>query len=39
MSENALPVPGAENPEKLTGLKQGPIKKVAAGIPAVVSAL
>ncbi|WP_426291662.1 FdhF/YdeP family oxidoreductase [Dyadobacter endophyticus] len=39
MSENLLPVPGAENPEKLTGLKQGPIKKVAAGIPAVVSAL
>ncbi|MDR6807161.1 molybdopterin-dependent oxidoreductase alpha subunit [Dyadobacter sp. BE34] len=39
MSDNPLPIPGAENPEKLTGLKQGPIKKVAAGIPAVVSAL
>ncbi|MGV3599556.1 MAG: FdhF/YdeP family oxidoreductase [Dyadobacter fermentans] len=37
MSEN--PIPGAENPEKLTGLKKGDIKKVAAGIPAVVSAL
>lgn len=39
MSENPLPIPGAENPEKLTGLKKGNIKKVAAGIPAVVSAL
>ncbi|WP_353717973.1 FdhF/YdeP family oxidoreductase [Dyadobacter sp. 676] len=39
MSESPLPIPGAENPEKLTGLKKGNIKKVAAGIPAVVSAL
>ncbi|GGN01521.1 formate dehydrogenase [Dyadobacter beijingensis] len=39
MSENPLPIPGAENPEKLTGLKKGDIKKAAAGIPAVVSAL
>ncbi|WP_026628222.1 FdhF/YdeP family oxidoreductase [Dyadobacter alkalitolerans] len=30
-------VPGAENPDKLTGLKKTEIKKVAAGIPAVVS--
>ncbi len=30
---------GAENPEKLTGLKRGKIKKVAAGIPAVVNSL
>ncbi|MCE7064333.1 FdhF/YdeP family oxidoreductase [Dyadobacter sp. CY326] len=30
-------IPGAENPDKLTGLKQKEIKKVAAGIPAVVS--
>lgn len=28
---------GSENPESLTGLKTGDIKKVAAGIPAVVS--
>jgi len=30
---------GAENPEKLTGLRRGKIKKVAAGIPAVVNSL
>ncbi|MCF2493803.1 FdhF/YdeP family oxidoreductase [Dyadobacter chenhuakuii] len=30
-------VAGAENPDKLTGLKKTEIKKVAAGIPAVVS--
>lgn len=30
---------GAENPEKLTGLKKGDIKKIAAGIPAVVNSL
>lgn len=36
--ENEQPIiPGAENPEKLTGLKQKEIMKVAAGIPAVVS--
>ena len=29
-------VPGAENPDKLTGLKQGKIKKSAAGLKAVV---
>ena len=29
----------AENPEEFTGLKQGKIKKAAAGIPAVISAL
>lgn len=39
MSENQHPISGAENPEQLTGLKKGSIKKVAAGIPAVVSAL
>jgi molybdopterin-dependent oxidoreductase alpha subunit len=39
MAEHPLPVPGSENPEKLTGLKKGKIKKVAAGIPAVVSSL
>lgn len=31
-------IPGAENPEKFTGLKKGKIKTVAAGMPAVVSA-
>ncbi len=30
--------PDAENPEALTGLRLGPISKVAAGIPAVLSA-
>ena len=30
-------IQGAENPEKLTGLTQGKVKKIAAGIPAVVS--
>lgn len=37
MSNEQTPVPGAENPEILTGLKKGEIKKVAAGIPAVIS--
>ncbi len=31
-------LPDAENPEHLTGLKLGPVSKVAAGIPAVLSA-
>ncbi|WP_025762182.1 FdhF/YdeP family oxidoreductase [Dyadobacter tibetensis] len=31
--------PAAENPEELTGLKRGSIKKVAAGIPAVKSSI
>ncbi|AEV97090.1 hypothetical protein A4D02_18020 [Niastella koreensis] len=30
---------GAENPERFTGLHLGPIKKAAAGIPAIVEAL
>lgn len=33
------PVPGAENPEQLTGLRKTEVAKVAAGIPAVVSSL
>ncbi|TLU99269.1 FdhF/YdeP family oxidoreductase [Dyadobacter luticola] len=37
MEEQPQIVPGSENPEKLTGLKKGNIKKVAAGVPAVVS--
>jgi molybdopterin-dependent oxidoreductase alpha subunit len=39
MSDEATPVPQAENPEQLTGLKRGKIKTVAAGIPAVVSSM
>ncbi|AYB35135.1 FdhF/YdeP family oxidoreductase [Chryseolinea soli] len=39
MSDEATPVPQAENPEELTGLKRGKIKTVAAGIPAVVSSM
>ncbi|TDE18336.1 FdhF/YdeP family oxidoreductase [Dyadobacter psychrotolerans] len=37
MNNESADVQGAENPEKLTGLKRGEIKKAAAGIPAVVS--
>jgi molybdopterin-dependent oxidoreductase alpha subunit len=37
MADHLLPVPNSENPDKLTGLKKGKIKKVAAGLPAVVS--
>ncbi|KAA0991704.1 FdhF/YdeP family oxidoreductase [Dyadobacter aurulentus] len=37
MAESPISIPGSENPDKLTGLKKGKIKKVAAGIPAVVS--
>ncbi|SHH18277.1 oxidoreductase alpha (molybdopterin) subunit [Chryseolinea serpens] len=39
MSDEATPIPQAENPEQLTGLKRGKIKTVAAGIPAVVSSM
>lgn len=38
INENPTPET-AENPEEFTGLKLGKIKKVAAGIPAVVSSL
>lgn len=37
MTETQRPVPGAEAPETFTGLKLGSVKKVAAGIPAVLS--
>lgn len=37
--DNKQQTNGAENPEKLTGLKKGKIKRTAAGIPAVVSSL
>jgi molybdopterin-dependent oxidoreductase alpha subunit len=36
MSDANQHIPGAENPEKLTGLQLGPIKKSAAGLPAIV---
>ena len=39
MSEKKLNREGAENPEKLTGLKLGKIKKSAGGIPAVISSI
>ena len=39
MSEENYKNPEAENPEKFTGLKLGPLKKVAAGVPAVIKAL
>ncbi|NIJ53247.1 FdhF/YdeP family oxidoreductase [Dyadobacter arcticus] len=37
MADKPHIVAGAENPEKLTGLKKGKIMKVAAGVPAVIS--
>jgi len=39
MSEEKQYNDGSENPEQLTGLRTGDIKKIAAGIPAVVSGL
>ncbi len=39
MEENKLEQGGTENPEKLTGLKLGKIKKNAGGLPAVASAI
>ena len=39
MSEDKQYNDGSENPEQLTGLKTGELKKIAAGIPAVVSSL
>lgn len=39
MSEEKKDIPSAENPEKFTGLTLGPIKKVAAGIPAVIKTM
>ncbi|MEO6488291.1 MAG: molybdopterin-dependent oxidoreductase, partial [Ferruginibacter sp.] len=37
MNNNGDDIPSAENPGKFTGLKLGPLKKVAAGVPAVVA--
>ncbi len=39
MSDESLPLPGAENPGKFTGLTLGPLKKTAAGVPAVIVSL
>ncbi len=39
MSEKKRDREGTENPEKLTGLKLGKIKKSAGGIPAVISSI
>jgi len=39
MSQENSSTPEAENPEAFTGLKRGKIKTIAAGIPAVVSAM
>lgn len=39
MSDSNQHTPGAENPERFTGLHLGPIKKAAAGIPAIVESL
>ena len=39
MSEKKNDIPAAENPETFTGLKLGPPKKVAAGVPAVFISL
>ena len=39
MSEEKKDIPSAENPETFTGLTLGPLKKVAAGIPAVVKSM
>jgi molybdopterin-dependent oxidoreductase alpha subunit len=37
MSQEKKDIPAAENPEEFTGLTLGPLKKVAAGVPAVIS--
>ena len=37
MSEEKVALPASENPELFTGLTLGPLKKAAAGVPAVVS--
>ena len=39
MPEKQLPEPNPENPERFTGLKLEAVKKVAAGVPGVVSGL
>jgi molybdopterin-dependent oxidoreductase alpha subunit len=39
VSEEKKDIPSAENPETFTGLTLGPLKKVAAGVPAVFKSL
>lgn len=39
MDNEMKPLPDAENPETLTGLKKGSVKKSAAGIPAIVESV
>jgi molybdopterin-dependent oxidoreductase alpha subunit len=39
MSDSNLNKPGAENPERFTGLHLGPVKKAAAGLPAIVESI
>jgi molybdopterin-dependent oxidoreductase alpha subunit len=39
MSDSNQHKPGAENPEHFTGLHLGPIKKAAAGLPAIVESI
>jgi molybdopterin-dependent oxidoreductase alpha subunit len=39
MNDEINRIPGAENPEKLTGLRKTEISKIAAGIPAVTSSV
>ncbi len=39
MSEEKKDIPSAENPETFTGLTLGPLKKVAAGVPAVIKSM
>ena len=38
MSNENERIPGAENPDKLSGLKLGSIKKTAAGMPGIMAA-
>ena len=39
MSKEEKNIPSSENPKKFTGLTLGPVKKVAAGIPAVIKSM
>ena len=39
MSEEKKDSPSAENPSTFTGLKLGPVKKAAAGVPAVIKSM
>ena len=39
MNEEKKDIPSAENPSNFTGLTLGPLKKVAAGVPAVIKSM